>query len=163
MRGHFRGANVELPIYQADQNHKKLTKDEEAFFHRFSLFAVFSFEIKQIFKEQGGVVFENDQLMRGFSLIMEDKKIYTWVVLTIQLFVDIRRILGKDLDRCLNEFHKMEKWLSKTIKLTRNFGQSFFINHWHKVNDPALAQMEKHTGLLVRQDYIQAFFWMTNY
>jgi hypothetical protein len=88
----FRGR--ELPMYQAHlRSELRLSDDEKILSKCLSLLGVLAKYYQQAFL--------NDQLINGLSHLMNDKKIYTWVVLAIQLFVDTRRVVGKELDRCI--------------------------------------------------------------
>lgn len=81
-------------MYQAHlRSELRLSDDEEILSKCLSLLGVLAKYYQQAFL--------NDQLIKGRPHLMNDKKIYTWVVLAIQLFVDTRRVVGKELDRCI--------------------------------------------------------------
>lgn len=137
----------EAPFFQQDRAHN-FTLDEEALFKCLSLFGFL------ICRYPGA--FPQDQLMKGLELTKKDNKVYTWVVLAVQLLIDTRRVVGaQGLDRFMEEFHSTEKWLSSTIKQCLRFGETNEVNTWFKINDPALRQLGKQVDEILRRDTLQ--------
>jgi len=96
-----------------------------------------------------------DQLINGIYLVKKDRKVYTWVVFAIQLFVDTRNIVGKHLDRCLNDSRQLQKWMSTTITDSLLFGKTNVVNDWYRLNTNILSQTKKAIVELLENDIIQ--------
>jgi hypothetical protein len=140
----------ELPFYQQDQagaTGPRFTQDEEALLKCLSLFGL------TISKTKGH--FYNDQLIQGLHIIKKDKTIYTWIVFAVQLFIDTRRVLSKELDRCLNETHELQKWMSATLEQSLLFGRTNAVNDYYKVNSELLQGIKKQIELQLEKDFIQ--------
>lgn len=86
----------------------------------------------------------------------QDEKIYTWVVFAVQLFIDTRRVVGKELDRCLNETHDLQKWMSASLEQCLAFGRTNTVNNWYDINSDSLRATKKQIELMLEKDFIQA-------
>jgi hypothetical protein len=140
----------ELPFYRLDQANAagiRLTQDEETLLKCLSLLGL-------VISDSGGNFF-NDQLVQGLQIIGKDKAIYTWVVFAVQLFIDIRRVVGKELDRCLNESHELQKWMSETLEQSLLFGRTNSVNEFYKANSKALQNAKKYFESMLEKDFIQ--------
>ena len=142
----LRGAD--LPFYQ-QKLHEQLnhTKDEEELFKCLSVLGLLAKHYEECFKE--------DQLIKAISITRKAKKIYTWVVFAFQLLVDTRRVVNKELDRCLKDFSHLQQWLSTTVNETLRFGETNGVNGWYKINSDNLLTMRKALEQLCQADFVQ--------
>ena len=145
----FMGA--ELPFYLEDQDSGlRLTQDEKTLLKCLSLFGLIASQT------EGN--FYNDQLIRGLHLLKtnnSEKKVYTWVVFAVQLFVDTRRVVGNELVPCLQEAHELQKWMSAALEQCLLFGQTNNVNDFYKVNIDMLHQAKKQIDVVLKEDFVQ--------
>jgi hypothetical protein len=131
----------ELPSHQQN-SHKfvKYTKDEEELLKCLSVLGVLAADhVEGCFKE--------DQLIKAISITQKVKKVYTWVVFAVQLLVDTRRVVNKELDRCLKDFSHLQQWLSTTVNETLRFGG---VGGWYKLNSSSLLKCREDLEYLCR-------------
>jgi hypothetical protein len=139
-----------IPFYQQEQVRAagiRLTDDEEALCKCLSLF---SLVISQC---EGD--FYNDQLFQALHIAKKESTIYTWVVFAVQLFVDTRRVLGKELSRCFDETQEMRKWMVATLEQCLFFGQSNKVNEFYKTGTPLLQGIKKGIEDFLEKDFMQ--------
>jgi hypothetical protein len=140
--------SAELPFYQQNShefdNH---TKDEEELLKCLSVLGLLANYFEESFKE--------DQLIKAISITRKNKKVYTWVVFAVQLLVDTRRVLNKELDRCLKDFSHLQQWLSTTVNETLQFCETNGVDGWYKFNSGNLLTWRKKLEYLCRGDFVQ--------
>lgn len=145
---HFYLGKAELPMYQtAQRSVLKLSDDEEVLFKCMSLFGFLTLKRYEALASQ-------DEVLRGIALLKKNRKVYTLVVLAVQLFIDTRRVLGEALDRCMRDFHQMGEWISGTIQQCHEFGRTNQVNTWHKFNKEVLPEFDKNLRDLAREDFV---------
>jgi hypothetical protein len=141
---------AEMPFYQQEEARTSglhFTPDDETLLKCLSLFGL-------VISESKGD-FYNDQLIQALHTMKRDETIYTWVVFAVQLFVDTRRILGKELDRCIHETQELQKWMSASVEQCLNFGRTNTVNNWHDINSDSLLAMKQHLEHMLEKDFIQ--------
>ena len=139
-----------IPFYQQEQIRAagiRLTDDEEALCKCLSLFGLV------ISQCEGD--FYNDQLFQALHIAKKESTIYTWVVFAVQLFVDTRRVLGKELSRCFDETQEMRKWMVATLEQCLFFGQSNKVNEFYKIGTPLLHGIKKGIEDFLEKDFMQ--------
>jgi hypothetical protein len=139
-----------LPFYRSNTGLPN-TDDEVALLKCLSLLSM----VGQHFVDAEVELFPEDQLIKGISLVQKDKQIYTWVVFAVQLLVDTRRVVGKELDRCLQEFHKLQEWISATIKQFLQFGKTNKVNNHYVLCSEGFKRLSALVDLLCREDIVQ--------
>jgi hypothetical protein len=136
-----------IPFYQQEQVRGagiRLTDDEEALCKCLSLFGLVNSQC------EGN--FYNDQLFQALHIAKKESTIYTWVVFAVQLFVDTRRVLGKELSRCFDETREMRKWMLATLEQCPCFiGQSNKVNEFYKTGTPLLQGIKKEIEHFLRK------------
>jgi hypothetical protein len=105
--------------------------------------------------DDGVAVVIEDELLKAISVTQKDEKIYTWVVFAIQLFVDTRRVVKKELDRCIQEFHHLQQWISATIEQALKFGETNSVNSWYKLNSKLPLEWKTQMEHACEQDWVQ--------
>jgi hypothetical protein len=139
-----------IPFYQQEQVPAagiRLTDDEEALSKCLSLFGLVNSQC------EGN--FYNDQLCQALHIAKKESTIYTWVVFAVQLFVDTRRVLGKELSRCFDETQEMRKWMLATLEQCLFFGQSNKVNEFYKTGTPLLQGIKKEIENFLEKDFMQ--------
>jgi hypothetical protein len=143
---------AELPFYQQEAARATgfpLSDDEEVLYKCLSLFGLANTQF------EGDFCATNDQVILALHIAKKDKVLYTWVVFAVQLFVDTRRILGKELKRCFDETQEMRKWMVKTLDQCLLHGQTNTVNDYHKTNAGRLQDVKKSMKLLLEHDLMQ--------
>jgi hypothetical protein len=142
---------VEVPFYQAEQRAgSRLTDDEDILLKCLSLFGLIAT------KSEGN--FYEDQLVRGLHLLKTnnpDEKIYTWVVFAVQLYVDTRRVVGNELERCFQEARQIQQWMTKTLEQSLLFGHTNTVNDFYKLNSDAFRGVKKQIDVTLVDDFIE--------
>jgi hypothetical protein len=148
LTGWFLG-EAELLFYNPNPE-LKLTKDEEVLLKCLSLLGL-------IAREYGDAhpAFTQDQLLKAITITQQDKKLYTWVVFAIQLLVDTRRVVDKELDRCIKEFHRLAEWISNTIKQTLKFGETNRVNTWYQISSKTMLEWKTSMEKVCKEDLVQ--------
>jgi len=137
-----------VPMYRGDPS-VRITNDEEISLNCLSLIGLLLDAVN------GEKVFDEDQLIKAISVTRKDKKIYTWVVFAFQLFIDTRRVVGTELDRCIKEFHSIQEWISATTKQSLQFGETNKVNTWYDFNAESLKGWLKELDILCQDDFVQ--------
>jgi hypothetical protein len=78
-------------------------------------------------------------------------------VFPVQLLVDTRRVVGKELDRCLQEFHKLQEWVSATIKQSIHFGKMNKVNSHYAICSEGYKRLSRVVDMVCQQDIIHQF------
>jgi hypothetical protein len=141
-------SGAELPFYNPNPT-AKLTKDEEVLLKCLSLLGLIASECGD------APAFTQDQLLKAITITQRDKKIYTWLVFAIQLLVDTRRVVDKELDRCVKEFHRLAEWLSTTINQTLKFGETNKVNTWYQINSKTMLEWKTSMEKVCKEDLVQ--------
>jgi len=135
----------EMPFYQDYQaTALRTTKDEDA------LFGLIAWQT------QGD--FYRGQLIRALHLLKTnnpDKKVYTWVVSAVRLFVDTRRIVGNELAQCFDEAQALQKWMSAALEQPLLFSHTNTVNDYYKKNSNVLQLVEKQIDNILKKDLVQ--------
>lgn len=142
--------SAEVPFFHqeaARQSGLHFAKDEEVLLKCLSLLALNNAYCNG--------KFFGDQLSEGLHIIQQDKKIYTWVVFAVQLLVDTRRVLGKELERCFTEAQDLRKWMSKTLQQTLDFGRTNNMNEYYKLNSKPIESTLEVVKEKLERDFIQ--------
>jgi hypothetical protein len=140
----FIESGAEMPFYQPNA---RITKDEEVLLKCLSLFGFLSTKYMDIYPE--------DQLIKAIAILRQDKKVYTWVVFAVQLFIDTRRVVGQELQRCMKEFRHLHEWMSTTIKKSLDFGKTNRVNYWYVHFSDEVEKRRKALEMLCLEDFIQ--------
>jgi hypothetical protein len=140
----------EIPIYRQNShefhNH---TKDEKELLKCLSVLGILG-----VFADDFDA-FKEDQLIKAISITRKARKVSTWVVFAVQLLVDTRRVVNKELDRCLKDFRHLQKWLSTTVNETLRFGETNGVDGWYKLNSGSLLEWREALELLCQGDFVQ--------
>ncbi|PMD30202.1 hypothetical protein L207DRAFT_592660 [Hyaloscypha variabilis F] len=143
---------AELAFYQQEAVRARgfpLSDDEEALYKCLSLFGLANTQF------EGDFFTTRDQVILALHIARKDKVLYTWVVFAVQLFVDTRRILGKELKRCFDETQEVRKWMVTTLDQCLLHGQTNTVNDYHKTNAGRLQEVKKSIKLLLEYDLMQ--------
>ncbi|TVY36175.1 hypothetical protein LOCC1_G005951 [Lachnellula occidentalis] len=141
---------TELPFYKGVRSEAHLTQDDKSLLKCLSLFGLVAVTYK-------GNCF-NDQLIHALYLLKTnnpDKNIYTWAVFAVQLFVDTRRVVGKERVKCLDEAQKLRKWMSTALKKSVPFGQASNVNGYYQLNSDINSGLRKHIDVVLKEDFVQ--------
>jgi hypothetical protein len=76
-------------------------------------------------------------------------------VFAVQLLVGTKRVVGKELDRCIQEFHKLQEWISATTKQTLRFGKTNKVKNHYELTYESLKRFGEQMDLLCREDIVQ--------
>lgn len=128
----------------------RLSPDEETLLKCLSL-------LGSLAKEYHGD-FYNDQLVQGLHILKAnnpDKIIYTWVVFAVQLFVDTRRVVSKELEQCFRDAQEIQKWMRATLMQPIRFGRSSAVNEFFKVNLDSALMFRESLETNLKEDLIQ--------
>ncbi|CAG8953349.1 hypothetical protein HYFRA_00003560 [Hymenoscyphus fraxineus] len=139
---------AKAPFYQEIQGVSfRLSQEEEMVFKCLSLLGLLAMGTKGDFY--------NDQLIHGlYTLKTENpgKKIYTWVVLAVQLLVDVHQVTGQRLEQCFQEARELQKWMSTTVRQSLQFNQT---NDFVKLNSKSILSLEKRIDSVLKEDFMQ--------
>jgi hypothetical protein len=140
-----------MPFYQGKESTSRYgpTQDEEDLLKRLSLFGL----MLETYKDTETIF--NDQLIRGLHIIKEKKRVYTWVVFAVQLFVDTRRVVGKQLDRSFGEAQVLQKWMSTTLEEALRFGRNATLCEYYKLNTEMVKHNQDGLEIWLKKDAIQ--------
>lgn len=142
---------AELPFYNEDAaktSGLRFSQDERVLMNCLSLLGFLAMVRK------GEDIF-NDQLIEGLHIAKNNNTVYTWVAFAVQMYVDTRRVVGKELDRCLNEAHQLQRWMSTTLEQSLLFGHTNTINDYYKLNSKGLQLIKDQMEVIVENDFIQ--------
>jgi len=143
---------AELPFYQ-EQEHRntglRLSGDEETLYKCLSLFGLANTQC------EGDFTTTNDQVILALHIAKENNVLYTWVVFAVQLFVDTRRVLGKELNRCFDEAQELRKRMLATVEQCLLFGKTNNVNDYYKINSDPLKKVKKGIEILLEKDFMQ--------
>jgi hypothetical protein len=140
----------EVVFYQQDQARTtglRLSDDEEVLMKCLSLFAMANANCSG--------QFYNDQLIHALHVAKKNKTVYTWVVFAVQLFVDTRRVIGKELNRVFDEAQKLRKWMLATLEQSLLFGQTNTVNNYYKQNDDLFRITKEGIQKLLERDFME--------
>ncbi|KAF8865622.1 hypothetical protein BDZ45DRAFT_684156 [Acephala macrosclerotiorum] len=103
--------------------------------------------------------FYNDQFIQDFNILKTnnpEENIPTWIVFGLQLFIDMRRVVGDaGLSQCLSEAKELEKWMSATPKQSLKFSETNAVNHYYKINGDNLESVKKQIDVTLKKDFMQ--------
>jgi hypothetical protein len=140
-----------MPFYQGKESGSRYgpTKDEEDLLRCLLLFGL----MLETYKDTETIF--NDQIIRGLHIIKEKKRIYTWVVFAVQLCVDTRRVVCKQLDRSFGEAQELRKWMSTTLEEAVRFGRNATLCEYYRVNTEMVKHNQDGLEIWLKKDAIQ--------
>ena len=140
----------EVAFYQGDQARTTglpFSDDEKVLMKCLSLFAMANANCSG--------KFFNDQLIQALHIAKKDKTVYTWVVFAVQLFVDTRRVVGKELNRVFDEAQKLRKWMLATLEQSLLFGKTNKVNSYYKLNGHFFQIAKEGIQRLLERDFME--------
>lgn len=97
-----------------------------------------------------------DQMLRAVSTMRKDRKVYTWTLFAVQLFVDTQHELGLEVARGLADLRKDGKWILQVLGEGLEMSKSNKVNHWYRLNHTHVQSLMYSLMASVRADPIIA-------
>ncbi|KAK8179069.1 hypothetical protein BC567DRAFT_285089 [Phyllosticta citribraziliensis] len=100
-----------------------------------------------------------DELIRGFRIVLKTGKIRFWNVLAVQLFLDVHHLLRQDVIRPYNELCEAAQEIESTMKETIEFYKEIGLKPWSAKADETMDILMGEIESSTRTDYkLQAHF-----
>ncbi len=76
------------------------------------------------------------------------------MIFAVQLFVDTRRVIGKELNRVFDEAQELRKWMLASLEQSILFGKPNKVNNYYKHNYDLLRITKEGIQKLLERDFV---------
>lgn len=87
--------------------------------------------------------------------MIRTKNVPTWLVLAVQIQLDIHYVLLEDTSRAYQELTKNAKQIVDTLRQYQHFSKRMFIENWGEGNDRMLDDFAQETEAWFKTDWIE--------